>query len=395
MNDQLRAPNGLRQSLEELPGSLIRHVAEPNMGKEGLLKLWFGEPDVPTPQFIKDAATAALDDNQVFYAKNRGVPVLRDTIAEYASNLHGREIGIDRITVTGSGMNAIMMVSEALMSAGDNMVAVGPVWPNCKETVRIMDAEPRQVALKLGDDGRWKLDIDELFAACDDRTRAIFINSPGNPTGWVMPRTEQQAVLDECRKRGIWLIGDEVYIRLAYESDLPLGQAPSFLDIAEPDDRVIVINSFSKSWSMTGWRLGWVTHPADAGEGFEKLVEYNIANPTTFVQYAGVTAIREGESFITETLERYRRNRDIVVQRLGAMKRVTLSRPEGAFYAFFAVDGMSDSVAFSQRLIDEVGVGLAPGLAFSEDGEGWMRLCFAADTQTVSAAMDRLEPVLG
>ena len=395
MTEDLRAANGLRRSLEELPGSLIRHVAEPNMGKEGLLKLWFGEPDVPTPQFIKDAATAALDDNQVFYAKNRGVPVLRDTIAEYASNLHGRDIGIDRITVTGSGMNAIMMISEALMSAGDNMVAVGPVWPNCKETVRIMDAEPRQVALKLGDDGRWKLDIDELFAACDDRTRAIFVNSPGNPTGWVMPRAEQQAVLDECRKRGIWLIGDEVYIRLAYESDLPLGRAPSFLDIAEPEDRVIVINSFSKSWSMTGWRLGWITHPADAGEGFEKLVEYNIANPTTFVQYAGVTAIREGESFIAETLERYRRNRDIVVQRLGAMKRVTLSRPEGAFYAFFAVDGMSDSVAFAQQLIDEVGVGLAPGLAFSEDGEGWMRLCFAADTQTVSAAMDRLDPVLG
>lgn len=395
MTTDLRAPNGLRRSLEDLPGSLIRHVAEPNMGRKGLLKLWFGEPDVPTPQFIKDAATAALDDNQVFYAKNRGVPVLRETIAAYASNLHGRDIGIDRITVTGSGMNAIMMISEALMSAGDNMVAVGPVWPNCKETVRIMDAEPRQVALKLSDDGRWKLDIDELFAACDELTRAIFVNSPGNPTGWVMPRAEQRAVLDECRRRGIWLVSDEVYIRLAYETDLPLGRAPSFLDIVEPEDRVIVINSFSKSWSMTGWRLGWITHPDDAGEGFEKLVEYNIANPTTFVQYAGVTAIREGEPFITETLERYRRNRDIVVQRLGAMKRVTLSRPEGAFYAFFAVDGMTDSVSFAQKLIDEVGVGLAPGLAFSEDGEGWMRLCFAADTQTVSAAMERLEPVLG
>ena len=395
MTTDLRAPNGLRRSLEDLPGSLIRHVAEPNMGRKGLLKLWFGEPDVPTPQFIKDAATAALDENQVFYAKNRGVPVLRETIAAYASNLHGRDIGIDRITVTGSGMNAIMMISEALMSAGDNMVAVGPVWPNCKETVRIMDAEPRQVALKLSDDGRWKLDIDELFAACDELTRAIFVNSPGNPTGWVMPRAEQRAVLDECRRRGIWLVSDEVYIRLAYETDLPLGRAPSFLDIVEPEDRVIVINSFSKSWSMTGWRLGWITHPDDAGEGFEKLVEYNIANPTTFVQYAGVTAIREGEPFITETLERYRRNRDIVVQRLGAMERVTLSRPEGAFYAFFAVDGMTDSVSFAQKLIDEVGVGLAPGLAFSEDGEGWMRLCFAADTQTVSAAMERLEPVLG
>ncbi len=395
MTEDMRAANGLRQSLEDLPGSLIRHVAEPNMGKEDLLKLWFGEPDVPTPQFIKDAATAALDDNQVFYAQNRGVPELRKAISEYASNLHGRDIGIDRLTVTGSGMNAIMMISEALMSSGDNMVAVGPVWPNCKETVRIMDAEPRQVALRLGNDGRWKLDIDELFAACDDRTRAVFVNSPGNPTGWVMPREEQRALMDECRTRGIWLIADEVYIRLAYESDLPLGRAPSFLDIAEPHDRLIVINSFSKSWSMTGWRLGWITHPVDAGDAFEKLVEYNIANPTTFVQYAGITAIRDGEDFIAETLERYRRNRDIVVQRLGAMKRVTLSRPEGAFYAFFAVEGITDSVAFAQQLIDDVGVGLAPGLAFSEDGEGWMRLCFSAGTATVSAAMDRLEPVLG
>jgi aspartate aminotransferase len=398
-SDFLRSHNGLRRSIEELPGSLIRHVAEPNMNREGLLKLWFGEPDVPTPQFIKDAATAALDDNHVFYAQNRGVPLLRQTISDYATGLHGPEtgyeIGIDRITVSGSGMNAIMMVSEALISAGDNMVAVGPIWPNCKETVRIMDAEARQVSLRLGEDGRWQLDMDELFDACDDRTRAIFINSPGNPTGWVMPREDQQAVLDECRRRGIWLIADEVYLRLAYETDLPLGRAPSFLDIARPDDRLIVINSFSKSWSMTGWRLGWITHPADCGGAFEKLVEYNIANPTTFVQYAGVVAIRDGEDFVTETVERYHRNRDIVVQRLGAMKRVTLSRPEGAFYAFFAVDGMSDSVAFAQKLIDDVGVGLAPGRAFSEDGEGWMRLCFAADSATVSAAMDRLEPVLG
>jgi aspartate aminotransferase len=393
--DETRAANGLRHSIELLPGSLIRHVAEPHMGREGLVRLWFGEPDVPTPQFIKDAATAALDDNHVFYAQNRGVPLLRQTISEYASNLHGYPIGIDRITVTGSGMNAIMMVSEALMSAGDNMVAIGPLWPNCKETVRIMDAEPRQVALHLGDDGRWKLDMDELFDATDDRTRAIFVNSPGNPTGWVMPRDEQAALLAECRKRGIWLIADEVYLRLAYESDLPLGRAPSFLDVCEADDRLIVINSFSKSWSMTGWRLGWLTHPADVGEAFEKLVEYNIANPTTFVQYAGVTAIREGEPFVEETLERYRRNRDIVVQRLGAMKRVTLSRPEGAFYAFFAVDGMTDSVAFATKLIEEAGVGLAPGRAFSDDGEGWMRLCFAADTATVSEGMDRLEPILG
>lgn len=392
MDADARTASGLRRAIEELPESLIRLVAEPNMDREGLVRLWFGEPDVPTPEFIKRAAVAALADNQVFYANNRGVLALREAIVEYATRLHGREIALERITVTGSGMNAIMIVSEALMSPGDNMVAVGPVWPNCRETVRIMGAEPRQVSLRLGADGRWHLDVDELFAACDERTRAVFVNSPGNPTGWVMSAEEQRTVLDECRRRGIWVVADEVYIRLAYEQEL--GRAPSFLDVAEEGDRVVVINSFSKSWSMTGWRLGWLTHPAVTGDEFAKLMEYNIANPTTFVQYAGITAIRDGEDFVAETIARYRRNRDIVVQRLGSMRRVRLSRPEGAIYAFFSVDGMTDSVAFAQRLIDEAGVGLAPGRAFGEDGEGWMRLCFAADTATVSEAMDRLEPAL-
>ena len=392
MDADARTASGLRRAIEEVPESLIRRVAEPNMNREGLVRLWFGEPDVPTPEFIKRAAVAALDDDRVFYANNRGVLALREAIAEYSTRLHGREIAIERLTVTGSGMNAIMIVSEALMEPGDNMVAIGPVWPNCKETVRIMGGESRQVSLRLGEDGRWRLDADELFAACDERTRAVFVNSPGNPTGWVMPAEEQRTLLDECRRRGIWVVADEVYIRLAYEHEL--GRAPSFLDIAEEEDRVIVINSFSKSWSMTGWRLGWLAHPADAGDEFAKLMEYNIANPTTFVQYAGITAIRDGEDFVAEIAARYRRNRDIVVQRLGSMRRVRLSRPEGAIYAFFSVDGMTDSVAFAQRLIDEAGVGLAPGRAFGEDGEGWMRLCFAADPATVSEAMDRLGSAL-
>lgn len=394
MSQCLQASNGLRKSIEELPESLIRHVSEPHLDRQGLVRLWFGEPDIPTPGFIKRAAEAALADDQVFYASNRGVLPLRTAISEYVTALHGRPIDIERLTVTGSGMHAIMMVSEALLSVGDNIVVLGPVWPNCRETARIMDAESREALLQLGDDGRWRLDIDDLFAKCDDRTRAIFINSPGNPTGWVMPAAEQVAVLEECRKRGIWVISDEVYIRLAYESDLPFGRAPSFLDIASDQDRVIVINSFSKSWSMTGWRLGWLTHPKEAADGFAKLMEYNLASPTTFVQHAGVTAIRDGEDFIRENVARYRRNRDVVTQRLGAMARVTLSRPEGAFYAFFSVDGMTDSVAFAQTLIERTGVGLAPGLAFGDGAEGWMRLCFAADTDTISEAMDRLATVL-
>lgn len=385
-----RSESGIRQAIEDLPGSLIRHISEPNMGREGLIRLWFGEPDLPTPDYIKKAVTEAVTDDHVFYAQNRGIPELVQEISRYSTWLHGKPISTDRITVTGSGMNAIMLISEALIDPGDNMVVVGPVWPNCKETMRIMGGEPREVSLKSQDDGSWKLDIDELFDACDDRTRAVFINSPGNPTGWVMTAEEQQAVLDEARRRGLFVVADEVYIRLAYGMD----KAPSFIDLADDEDRVIAINSFSKSWSMTGWRLGWLTHSVALGEAFSKLNEFNIASPTTFVQHAGVVAIRDGEDFVAKTVERYRRNRDLVMQRLGAMKRVTLARPAGAFYAFFDVDGMTDSVTFAQELIDQVGVGLAPGLAFGQSGEGWMRLCFAADGDTLSEAMDRLSKAL-
>ena len=253
-----------------------------------------------------------------------------------------------------------------------------------------MGGETRIVPLIAGEDGGWRLDLDRLLDACDDRTVGVLVNSPANPTGWVMTAEDQRTLLESCRERGIYVIADEVYIRLAYNAP----RAPSFLDIAEEDDRVLVVNSFSKSWSMTGWRLGWLTHAPGLGDAFAKLNEYNLASPVTFVQHAGITAIEEGEPFVESLLERYRRNRDLVVQRLGAMRRVRLPRPDGAFYAFFAVDGVSDSLALAHRLIETAGVGLAPGRAFGEAGEGRLRLCFAAGADTLSQALDRLEPHL-
>jgi len=380
----------VRPAIETLEESLIRKVAEDNIGRADVIPLWFGEPDLPTPGFIKDAAIQALRDDHVFYTQNRGIPALREAISTYVTRLHDREIGIDRLTVTGSGMNAIMLASQALVDAGDNMIVIGPVWPNCIETIHVMGGEARLVPLTPDDDGSWRLDLGRVLDACDDRTVAVFVNSPGNPTGWMMEEDEQRDLMAACRARGVAIVADEVYVRLAYDRD----RAPSFLDVAEPDDRLIVVNSFSKSWSMTGWRLGWLTHPAALGEAFAKLNEFNIASPTTFVQHAGVTAVRDGEDFVLATVERYRRNRDLVFQRLAAMPRVRLARPEAAFYAFFAVDGMTDSVAFATRLINETGVGLAPGRAFGPAGEGRMRLCFAAESATLSNALDRLAPAL-
>jgi len=390
LNDVDQSPRVARTVIEALEGSRIRQVAESNIGRDDVIPLWFGEPDLPTPDYIKKAAQEALADDHVFYAQNRGIPPLRETIAAYSTELIGRAIDVDWITVSASGMAAIMLVSQSLVDAGDNVLIIGPLWPNCAGTVEVMGGEARSVPLKPDENGVWHLDMNDVAAACDERTRAIYVNSPGNPTGWVMESDQQRELLGFARERGVYVVSDEVYVRLIY--DRP--RAPSFLDIAAPEDRVIVVNSFSKSWSMTGWRLGWLTHPPELGPIFSKLNEFNIASPTTFVQHAGVAAMRDGEPFIAEMVDRYRRNRDLVFQRLAGMPKVTLARPEGAFYAFFAVAGMTDSVAYAKQLIAETGVGMAPGRAFGESGEGWMRLCFAAEASTLSMALDRLEPAL-
>lgn len=391
----------IRRAIAELPSSKIREVANLGTGMDGVIPLWFGEPDRPTPDFINRAATAALEAGHTFYTLNRGIPELRSALAEYMTDLHGQPIDVNRVSVTASAMNAIAVIMQSLIDPGDNAVLVAPLWPNIAACVRIMDGEPRFVALQTEGSGQaegpgraeqsgWRLDLDHLFDAADERTRAIFINSPNNPTGWTMSGEDQRAVLDWCRARGIWLIADEVYDRIAFSAP----RAPSFLDFAGPDDPLIRVNSFSKSWCMTGWRLGWVTAPEAFGGTMEKMNEYNVANAPSMAQHAGIAALRDGEDFVAASVERYRRARDLVFQRLRAFPRVELSRPEAAFYAFFKVDGVDDSLALAKRLVREARVGLAPGVAFGPEGEGYLRLCFAAGLDTLSEALDRLEPAL-
>ncbi|MBL28332.1 MAG: aspartate aminotransferase [Rhodospirillaceae bacterium] len=385
--DAIRGP--VRRVIHDLQPSKIREVAHAGMGDPDVIPLWFGEPDQPTPAFINEAATRAMAEGHTFYTPNRGVPALIQAIARYMTGLYDRPIDEDRIIVTSAGMNGIMMVSEAIVDPGDNVVVLGPIWPNVFRTVEIMGGETRLVILDL-EDGRWSLDLDRLFDACDDRTRALYINTPNNPTGWMMSAEEQRAVLEFARKRGIWVVADEVYARMVY--DRP--HAPSFIEIADPEDLVIVVNSFSKSWLMTGWRLGWLTGPASVMDVFEKLNEYNVAAPASMVQYGGIAAITEGEPLVAATVERYGRARDVVIQRLGAMRRVHLPRPEAAFYAFFSVEGMTDSLAFAKKALAETKVGMAPGIAFGPAGEGFLRICYAKSPESLSKAFDRLEPLL-
>ncbi len=380
-----------RRAIADLPGSKIREIASlgMNSGIADIIPLWFGEPDLPTPDFINQAATRALAEGYTFYTLNRGIPELREAIANYMSGLHGQSFVSERITVTASAMNAIAVLMQTLIDRGDNAVLTAPLWPNIAACVGIMEGEPRQVALIESESG-WRLDLDRLFDAIDERTRLVFVNSPSNPVGWMMSADDQRAVLEFCRKRGIWIVADEVYDRIVYDR----AYAPSFLDVGEPEDLILRLNSFSKSWCMTGWRLGWITAPAAFGPVLEKMNEFNVASAASMTQHAGIVALRDGEDFVRETVARYGRARDLVFQRLAGMPRVRLARPEAAFYAFFAVDGMDDSLAFAKRLLTDTKVGLAPGAAFGPGGEGHLRLCYAATLQTLSEAMDRLEPAL-
>ena len=270
------------------------------------------------------------------------------------------------------------------------MVTTTPAWPNLPAVPLILNGQIRSVPLTPGNAG-WRLDLDRLFAACDRRTRVIFLNSPNNPTGWMMSAEEQAAVLAFARARGLWIVSDEVYARIVY--DRPV--APSFLEQAEPEDRVIVVNSFSKSWAMTGWRLGWITLPANLGLTFEMLTEYNIAGPAGFIQRAGVVAVEDGEPFVHEIVARYRAARDLVLERIGSLPRLSLAPPAAAFYAFMRVDGLTDSLAFAKDLLAATGVGLAPGVAFGAGGEGHFRLCFASILPTLERGARPLRALHG
>jgi aspartate/methionine/tyrosine aminotransferase len=379
----------VRQPIRDLPVSLIREVSDLGIGKPGVIPLWFGESDITTPEFICDAAKNALDEGDTFYQPNAGIDPLRESLAAYMNRLYGTALTPAHVTITVSGMNAVMIAMQAIVGAGDHLVSAEPSWPNLTATARILGAEVTNIDQTPHPEG-WQLDLDRLFDACGPKTRAILINSPANPSGWMMEPEAQRAVLDFARERGLWIVADEVYARVVY--DRPV--APSFLEVAEDEDRVIVINSFSKSWAMTGWRLGWITAPPSIGTIIEKLIEFNIACPPGFIQQAGVTAIEDGEDFIKETVAGYRDSRDLVVARLGQLSRVMLPYPRAAFYAFFSVDGMDDGFALCRQVLEETGVGMAPGEAFGDVGKGFIRLCFATRPRLLDEALGKLEPYL-
>ena len=375
-----------RPAVRALAASRIREIANAGMHDKDVLAFWFGEPDQVTPAFIREVATASLARGETFYSQNFGIPELREAIADYVSALHRRTVS-DEIAVTASGMSALMLAVEALVAPGDRVVVVTPLWPNLVEIPKILSAEVTCVPLTFGSSG-WSLDVDRLLDALTPGTRALMLNSPNNPTGWTIDRASQQTLLAHCARRGIWIVADDVYERLYYADDFAC--APSLLDIADNDMRIVSTNSFSKAWLMTGWRLGWIVAPKRLMPDLGKLIEYNTSCSPVFVQRAGVAALRDGEPTVDATRERLLRARDRLIDGLRTLPRVTVAPPAGAMYAFFRMDRVADSMAFCRELVREAKLGLAPGSAFGPEGEGFVRWCFAASDERLDDGVARL-----
>ncbi|GAA4428827.1 pyridoxal phosphate-dependent aminotransferase [Acidovorax lacteus] len=379
----------MRSVIQHLEESRIREVANAGMGRPDVLAFWFGESDEPTPEAVRRAAIASIERGETFYAHNLGLPTLREALAAYMTELHGA-IGPERIAVTSGGVSALMIAMQALVDPGDEVVVVTPVWPNLIAQPQILGATVHTVALAPDAQGRWRLDLVALREAVGPRTRMLVLNAPNNPTGWTLTQQEQRAILDHCRATGTWILADEVYERLFYGAEAG-ACAPSFLDIAEPDDRLVVAHSFSKSFLMTGWRLGWLVLPPAMTAAIGKLIEFNTSCASVFSQQAGLEALAREAEITPRVQQHLQRCRDTLVPALQCVPGLQVAAAPGGMYAFFRLPGHPDALQTAKRLVVEAGLGLAPGCAFGEAGQGWLRWCFASrDPQRLLEGVGRL-----
>lgn len=378
--------DGIRAQIRDLHTENIASLAVRARELGDVIALWYGEGDMVTPAFIRDAAKAAFDEGLTFYIPNmRGYGPLIDALADYQTKLHGKPIPVSRTTVGPSGMQALYMALELLVDVGTNVVYVAPQWPNIHNAIHLIGGEPRPFALDFR--GEWKLDLDRLFAACDARTRAIFLSTPSNPTGWTATREEMEALLEFSRRTGVWIISDEVYGRLYFDGEV----APSILQIADDGDRVLSVNSFSKAWAMTGWRVGWLTHPSGVADQLGAMTQYINSGTAGPIQAGAAAAIRQGEPLVHEIRERVRTGLDLAYDRLARIPGIVLpAKPRGGMYAFFALEGRDDAREVCFEILEKARVGLAPGYLFGDSSKAFLRMCVCRDRAQIETALDRM-----
>ncbi len=392
LDKQNNNKGSFRRVVQSLSANTAADILRYGWGKEDVISLAQGEGCAPTPDFISDATYQALKEGKTHYGPVLGQPALRQEISDYYKRVFELDVPSNRVFMTSSGTTAMHLGLTSILDTDDEVVAITPIWKNLLGAVEVAEAHTVQVPLTYDDaNSAWNLDLEAVMSACTSKTKAILVVTPSNPTGWVMGTEQMKELLDFARERNIWIVSDEVYNRAVYGEV----RAPSFLDVAKEDDLLMVINSFSKAWAMTGWRLGWLVGPPCAEEVIRDIALYDNMGPPTFTQFGGIKALQDGEAFIQEQMDLWQSNIDLLMKRLGTNPRVKIANPKSTFYAFFKVDGEEDCLAFTKRLIDEGGISLTPGCAFGNDCKGWVRLCFAVSEEKLNKAIDRIEKVIG
>ncbi|WP_372421676.1 pyridoxal phosphate-dependent aminotransferase [Salinarimonas chemoclinalis] len=383
----------IRPEAGATPASGIVDTVNYGRGRPGLIPLWVGEGDLPTPPFIAEAATRSLAAGETFYTHQRGIPELREAIARRQGAILGKELSFERFFVTAGGMHAVEIAMRLVAGTGDEVIVPTPAWPNFRGALTANGASVVEVALAPSETG-FSLDLGALEAAIGPRTTALVVNSPANPTGWTATRAELAAILEIARARDLWIVADEIYQRFVWDERVAVGtRAASFHDVMRADEKILFVQTLSKNYAMTGWRIGWLEAPPELARTIENLIQFSSSGSPVFVQRGAIAALDHGEGFVAHQIARAKRGREIVADALAPLNAVRFAPPPGAFYAFFAVPG-AESAALARRVIDEANVGLAPGNAFGAGGEGGLRLCFARKDTDLVTAMERLVPVL-
>lgn len=362
---------------------VMRDAARRQAEGGDVIHLEVGQPSGQAPEKVRQAAARALAAEPLGYTLAMGTDRLRERISHHYAKSYGVRVPAESICVTTGSSAGFLLSFLAAFAPGDRVAVAAPGYPAYRNILTALGIEC--VNVPVGPASRWQLSV-EVLEKLEGRLDGAIVASPSNPTGSMLSAHEVAELATWCELRGIRLISDEIYhgITFGHPAATAAGMASS--------PHAVIVNSFSKYYAMTGWRLGWMVMPVGLAPVIERLLEFNTSGGQAFLQRAGVAAIEQGEPFVAEQIARCRAGRDLVTQRLGGMKRVRVTRTEAAFYLMFQVEGEPDSYKLAMRLVDEARVGMAPGAAFGTGGEGYLRLCFAASTKRLAEAMDRLEP---
>ncbi|MCP3807706.1 aminotransferase A [Paenibacillus sp. Lou8.1] len=374
----------LNDQVKNIQISGIRKIANKVAALPGTLSLTIGQPDFPTPAHIMEAAHRAINEGRTSYTPNPGLPELREAAAAFVARKYGLNyLGQDEVIVTNGASEALDITLRTILSPGDEVILPVPIYPGYEPLIRLSGGIP--VFADTRNSG-FKLTAEVLEPYLTEQTKAVILGYPSNPTGRVMSREELEAVADLLKERDLFIISDEIYSELIYETPhVSIAALPGMRE------RTIVINGLSKSHSMTGWRIGFTLAPAEITQHMVKVHQYNVTCASSISQYAALEALTVGVDDALPMREEYRKRRDYVHGRLTDMG-IPLEKPEGAFYLFPSIAhfGLS-SMDFTLKLLEEHGVAVVPGDAFSSYGEGYIRLSYAYGQDVLEQGLDKIE----